>query len=557
MNSKFIILLFFTFSVNALCQQKEEVFESAAVVSARKEASEIGVAILKKGGNAFDAMVATELSLAVCYPYAGNIGGGGFMVYRLNSGEIGSLDYREKAPAKANEKMYLDANNKIIPNLSIEGAMSVGIPGTIAGIFAVHEKFGTLSMQEIMQPVIALAKKGARVTEKEFIQIESHKKTILKVSGNSNYLSANYQVDDTIKYPKLASSLLRILENGKKEFYEGETAKKIVAFIQSHGGILSLEDLKNYEPIWRKPVRTKFKEYSVISMSPPSSGGITLSQMLKMAEKYPLNNYKHNSVKYIQILTEVERRAFADRNYYLGDPDFVEIPIQKLLDSVYLENRMSNFSFKKASKSLDVGYGKLPAESIETTHYSIVDSFGNAVSVTTTLNGAFGSKLYSDDLGFFFNNQMDDFSSKVGEANSYGLVGSEANKIEPNKRMLSSMTPTIVEKDSKLFMVLGTPGGSTIITSVFQTILNVVIFDYTMQQAVNAVRFHHQHLPDEIRMEKNGFSKKIINKLQKLGYPINLDSNPIIGKVDAIKILENKKLETGADFRGDDKAIGY
>jgi gamma-glutamyltranspeptidase/glutathione hydrolase len=557
MNSKFIILLFFTFSVNALCQQKKEVFESAAVVSARKEASEIGVAILKKGGNAFDAMVATELSLAVCYPYAGNIGGGGFMVYRLNSGEIGSLDYREKAPAKANEKMYLDANNKIIPNLSIEGAMSVGIPGTIAGIFAVHEKFGTLSMQEIMQPVIALAKKGARVTEKEFIQIESHKKTILKVSGNSNYLSANYQVDDTIKYPKLASSLLRILENGKKEFYEGETAKKIVAFIQSHGGILSLEDLKNYEPIWRKPVRTKFKEYSVISMSPPSSGGITLSQMLKMAEKYPLNNYKHNSVKYIQILTEVERRAFADRNYYLGDPDFVEIPIQKLLDSVYLENRMSNFSFKKASKSLDVGYGKLPAESIETTHYSIVDSFGNAVSVTTTLNGAFGSKLYSDDLGFFFNNQMDDFSSKVGEANSYGLVGSEANKIEPNKRMLSSMTPTIVEKDSKLFMVLGTPGGSTIITSVFQTILNVVIFDYTMQQAVNAVRFHHQHLPDEIRMEKNGFSKKIINKLQKLGYPINLDSNPIIGKVDAIKILENKKLETGADFRGDDKAIGY
>jgi gamma-glutamyltranspeptidase/glutathione hydrolase len=557
MNSRNIILLFFCFSISIFSQQKEGTFESAAVVSARKEASEIGVAILQKGGNAFDAMVATELALAVCYPYAGNIGGGGFMVYRLNNGEIGALDYREKAPAKATEKMYLDANGKIVPNLSTEGAMSVGIPGTIAGIFAAHEKFGKLSMQEIMQPVIDLAKKGVRVTEKEFAQIESHKKTILEVSGKSNYLSANYQVGDTIKYPKLASTLLRILKNGKNEFYEGETAQKLVSFIQKNGGIISLSDLKNYQPVWRKPIRTQFKNYSIISMSPPSSGGITLSQMLKMAEKYPLKRYKHNSVKYIQILTEVERRAFADRNYYLGDPDFVEIPIQKLLDSVYLENRMSNFNFKKASKSSEIGFGKLPAESMETTHYSIVDSFGNAVSVTTTLNGAFGSKLYSDELGFFFNNQMDDFSSKVGEANSYGLVGSDANKIEPNKRMLSSMTPTIVEKNNKLFMVLGTPGGSTIITSVFQTILNIVVFDYTMQQAVNAFRFHHQHLPDEIRMENNGFSEKIRNRLQKLGYTINLDSNPIIGKVDAIKILENKKIETGADFRGDDKAVGY
>jgi gamma-glutamyltranspeptidase/glutathione hydrolase len=557
MNSRNIILLFFCFSISIFSQQKEGTFESAAVVSARKEASEIGVAILQKGGNVFDAMVATELALAVCYPYAGNIGGGGFMVYRLNNGEIGALDYREKAPAKATEKMYLDANGKIVPNLSTEGAMSVGIPGTIAGIFAAHEKFGKLSMQEIMQPVIDLAKKGVRVTEKEFAQIESHKKTILEVSGKSNYLSANYQVGDTIKYPKLASTLLRILKNGKNEFYEGETAQKLVSFIQKNGGIISLSDLKNYQPVWRKPIRTQFKNYSIISMSPPSSGGITLSQMLKMAEKYPLKRYKHNSVKYIQILTEVERRAFADRNYYLGDPDFVEIPIQKLLDSVYLENRMSNFNFKKASKSSEIGFGKLPAESMETTHYSIVDSFGNAVSVTTTLNGAFGSKLYSDELGFFFNNQMDDFSSKVGEANSYGLVGSDANKIEPNKRMLSSMTPTIVEKNNKLFMVLGTPGGSTIITSVFQTILNIVVFDYTMQQAVNAFRFHHQHLPDEIRMENNGFSEKIRNRLQKLGYTINLDSNPIIGKVDAIKILENKKIETGADFRGDDKAVGY
>jgi gamma-glutamyltranspeptidase/glutathione hydrolase len=446
MNTKFLVLLFFTFSLTTFGQQEDNVYDSAAIVSARKEASEIGIAILKKGGNAFDAMVATELALAVCYPYAGNIGGGGFMVYRLNNGEIGSLDYREKAPAKATEKMYVDAKGNLIKNLSTEGAMSVGIPGTIAGMFAVHEKFGKLSMQEIIQPVIDLAKKGVRVTEKEFDQIKNHKEIILQISGKSNYLSTNYQIGDTIKYPKLAFTLLRILKNGKKEFYEGETAKKIVSFIQKNGGIISLEDLKNYEPVWRNPIRTKFKEYSVISMSPPSSGGITLSQMLKMVENYPLKKYKHNSAKYIQILTEAERRAFADRNYYLGDPDFVAIPVQKLLDSVYLENRMADFSFKNASKSLNVGYGKILAESMETTHYSIVDSFGNAVSATTTLNGAFGSKLYSDELGFFFNNQMDDFSSKVGQANSYGLVGSDANKIEPNKRMLSSMTPTIVEK---------------------------------------------------------------------------------------------------------------
>jgi gamma-glutamyltranspeptidase/glutathione hydrolase len=250
--------------------------------------------------------------------------------------------------------MYVDAKGNLIKNLSTDGAMSVGIPGTIAGMFAVHEKFGKLSMQEIIQPVIDLAKKGVRVTEKEFDQIKNHKEIILQISGKSNYLSTNYQIGDTIKYPKLASTLLRILKNGKKEFYEGETAKKIVSFIQKNGGIISLEDLKNYEPVWRNPIRTKFKEYSVISMSPPSSGGITLSQMLKMVENYPLKKYKHNSAKYIQILTEAERRAFADRNYYLGDPDFVAIPVQKLLDSVYLENRMADFSFKNASKTINL-----------------------------------------------------------------------------------------------------------------------------------------------------------------------------------------------------------
>lgn len=550
-----LIFLFFTLFCQA---QKGLLTSKAMVVSAREEASQIGVEIMKKGGNAFDAMVATELALAVAYPYAGNISGGGFMVYRLNTGETGALDYREKAPMKASKDMYLDANGNVIPNLSVNGALSVGVPGTIAGLFEVHKKFGKLSIEEIMKPVIALAEKGVIITSKQLKQITDNREEIIKVSGDKTIYSKELEIGDTIKYPAMAETLKRIMKNGKKEFYKGETAEKIVAFLNSKGGIISMEDLAKYEAKWREPIRFKYKNLDIISMSPPSSGGITLAQIMTMISSYDVSKFKHNSEKYIQLITEAERRAYADRNYFLGDPDFIKIYKNQLLDKTYLNNRMKSFNWDKATQSSEVSHGEISIfESDETTHYSIVDQNGNAVSVTTTLNGAYGSKLYSEELGFFFNNQMDDFSAKPGVPNSYGLVGAEANSIEPQKRMLSSMTPTIVEKNGKLFMVLGTPGGSTIITSVLQTILNVSEFKMGMQQAVNAPRFHHQWLPDEVLFEPNKFEKSILENLTKKGYKINEKSSRIIGKVDAILVLPNKKLEAGADARGDDTAVGF
>ena len=555
LNIKYYFLLLF--SITSLAQTGL-ISKKAMVVSAREEASKIGIEIMQKGGNAFDAMIATEFALAVSYPYAGNISGGGFMVYRKNNGEIGALDYREKAPMKSTKDMYLDASGNVIPDLSVNGALAVGVPGTIAGMFETHEKFGKLSIEEIMKPVIALAEKGVIVTTKQLKQINDNKSDIIKVSGDKTIYSTIIKVGDTVKYPAMAETLKRIMKNGKDEFYKGETAQKIIAFLKSKGGIISMEDLAKYEAKWRTPITFQYNDLKVISMSPPSSGGMTLQQIMTMITPYKIGQYKHNSEKYIQLITEAERRAYADRNYFLGDPDFVKIPTQKLLDKNYFNQRMASFNWEKATKSSDVSHGEISiSESNETTHYSIVDAYGNAVSVTTTLNGAYGSKLYSDELGFFFNNQMDDFSAKPGVPNSYGLVGAKANSIAPNKRMLSSMTPTIIEKNGKLFMVLGTPGGSTIITSVLQTILNVSEFNMGMQEAVNAPRFHHQWLPDEIMMEPNKFNEIDIENLEKKGYKINQKSAPVIGKVDAILVLPNKTLEGGADHRGDDKAVGF
>lgn len=565
---KFVFILFILTAFIA-CKKTEEkslidesqrglITEHGMVVSARAEASKIGAAILEKGGNAFDAMVATELALNVAYPYAGSIGGGGFMVYRLNNGEVGSLDYREKAPLAASRDMYLDENGDVIPEMSTLGAMAVGVPGGIAGLFAAHKKFGTLPIKDIIQPVIDLAKKGVVVTKKQDERIKHYQPNFPRANKDSILFDKAWKENDTIKYPELAETLTRIMNNGRDEFYKGETAKRFVQFMQDNGGIISEEDLAKYEAQWRDPITFEYDDLKIISMSPPSSGGICLAQILKMVEPYELDQYGHNSVKTIQVLTEAERRAYADRSFYLGDPDFVDNPIDALMESDYLKDRMSTFSFDAPTKSSDVTHGEVMAiESMETTHYSIIDQYGNAIAVTVTLNGAYGSKLYNDDLGFFLNNEMDDFSSKPGTPNMFGLIGGEANSILPEKRMLSSMTPTIVEKDGKLFMSVGTPGGSTIITSVLQTILNIHEFNMTAQQAVDAPRFHHQWLPDVVMFEPNMFPDSLITSIQELGYETVVRENVITGKVNAILVLPDGKLEGGADHRGDDTAIGY
>lgn len=563
MRYRIIFPFLFTYVLLIACKEQPAiptglVAEKAMVVSAREEASKIGLEIMKKGGNAFDAMVGTEMALLVAYPFAGNLGGGGFMVYRKADGDVGGLDYREKAPLSAYKDMYLDSLGNVIPGMSTKGATAVGVPGTVAGIIEVHEKFGSLPLEEIFAPAIALAEKGIIVTENQANRFEKYKIQILEANDSITTFPIESKANDTVKYPVLANTLRRIAKKGRDGFYKGETAKILVDYIQKKGGFITEEDLAQYEAKWRQPIVFNYKELKIISMSPPSSGGVTLRQIFKMIEPYDLAKFGHNSEKTIQLFTEAARRAYADRNYYLGDPDFVQIPLDVILSDAYLKKRMENFSFEKATKSSEIREGSIQmAESMETTHYSIVDAEGNAVSATITLNGAYGSKLYCDELGFFLNNEMDDFSVKAGVPNMFGLIGAEANSIASEKRMLSSMTPTIVEKGGQLWMVVGSPGGSTIITAVAQTILNGYEFNLSMQEAVDFPRFHHQWLPDVVIFEPKGFSENLLENLKSKGYLISEDRTPIIGKVDAIRILPNGNLEGGADRRGDDTAVGY
>ncbi len=533
-----------------------QTFSNAAVVSARKEASDIGISILKQGGNAFDAMIATELALAVSYPFAGNISGGGFMVYRMEDGTVGSLDYREKAPLAADENYYLNENGEVLAGKSTLGATAVGIPGTIAGLFEVHRKFGSLPIETLFKPAIELAQKGFIITERQQQSFNYYDSLFTAVNGRTLKLFHNRKVGDTLVNTALANTLEIISKKGEDAFYKGEITEKMINFLRSNGGDHSVTDFSNYQAVWRDPVDFDFEGFRIISMGPPSSGGITLQQIFGMLESFNLKEQIPNSASYIHKLSEVFRRAYADRNYYLGDPDFVDIPVTNLTDKDYLAERISNF-MKDTVTPIEVIKPGRWSESDETTHYSIVDQDGNAVSVTTTLNGGYGSKLFHEELGFFYNNEMDDFSSKPGVPNMFGLIGSDANAIAPGKRMLSSMTPTIVEKDGMLFLVVGTPGGSTIITAVAQIILRTALYNEKMQEAVNAPRFHHQGLPNVLVLEPSVFERSMVDSLRSIGYTISEKTNRIIGKVNAIKIDQNGKLETGADSRGDDSASGF
>ena len=535
------------------CNKTKDI--KAAVVSARKEASDIGISILNKGGSAFDAMIATDLALTVCFPNAGNISGGGFLVYRTASGEVGSLDYREKAPLNAYEKMYLDENGDVIPEKSTLGGLAVGVPGTVAGLVEIHSRFGTLPWEDLVKPAIDLATNGYIVTEKQERSLRNKKDDFIKINGKKTFYAQNFKAGDTVKNIALAETLKRISRFGAKGFYEGPVAESLIKRVHETGGIITHEDLIKYKPVWRKPLNFKYKNLNIYSMGPPSSGGVCLGQILKMIEPYNIGQYYHNSEKAIQLIVEAERRSYSDRSKHLGDPDFNKIPYNQIISDKYLNNRMNSFSFDLASQSKDIQAGKISwTESEETTHYSILDQEGNAIAVTTTLNGSYGSKVFVEDGGYFLNNEMDDFSIKPGFANMFGLIGSEANSIKPEKRMLSSMTPTIVMKDNKLYMILGTPGGSTIITSVLQTILNVYEFGMDIQSAINAPRFHHQWLPEKIEFENGVFDEVSIKKLQEKGYDIKQDYTRVIGRVDAILISKNGVITTGADPRGDDKA---
>lgn len=541
---------------------KKGVFaKNGMVASAHPVASQVGVDILRQGGNAIDAAVATFFALAVVYPRAGNIGGGGFLVYRDKQGKTYSLDFREKAPFAASRDMYLDEKGSPINGMSWVGHSASGVPGSVDGAYEMHKRFGKLPWKAVLQPAIDYAEKGITLTEREAQGLNSIRPEILRHNPGKGYFlkpdSSKWETGELLIQKDLAATLKRIQTKGRDGFYKGETARLLVEEMKQAKAPITQKDLDNYRSAWRKPIEINYKNYKVISMPPSSSGGIVLAQLLKYVEPYPLNRWGWHSDSTTQVMVEAERKAYADRAKYLGDPDFVRIPVETLLSAPYLKKRWADFRFSEAIPSKVTKAGDVPGyESMETTHFSVVDKEGNAVAITTTINNSYGSMVVVKGAGFLMNDEMDDFSIKPGVPNAYGLIGAEANAIAPGKRMLSAMTPTILEKNGKLNMVVGTPGGSTIITSVFQTILNVVEHGMGMQESVNALKFHHQWLPDVVLYEQGGFSEKTLEKLKARGYNMVVQKGTL-GRMDCILVLPDGSLEGGSDPRAENTSIGY
>lgn len=532
--------------------------DSAMVVSAHPIATKMGVAILRQGGNAVDAAVAVQFGLAVVYPRAGNIGGGGFAVLRLADGSPFTLDFREKAPKAAHRDMYLDSAGNVIPKLSTLGHLAAGVPGSVAGLWELHQKYGSLPWTELVDPAVKVATMGFAITQNEADALNEKLADFRKANTYKPWViqKEKWSAGDTVMQPSLAFTLAQIRDYGRDGFYKGPVADSLVAEMRRGTGIITHQDLDAYTPVWREPLIGSYKGLNVITMAPPACG-ITLLQVLKGYEQFEVSKTDYHTASHIHLMAEVERRAFADRASHLGDPDHYTVPLAALADPIYNQDRVKNIDLNQATPSSEIKSGdfQLP-ESDETTHFSIVDPFGNAIAITTTLNGNYGCKVWVRGAGFVLNNEMDDFSSKPGLPNMFGLVGGEANAIVPEKRMLSSMTPSILEKNGELFMVVGSPGGSKIITSVFQVISNVVDFDMTMQEAVNQKRVHHQWLPDRILMEQDGFPETLITELKSMGHKIEFEAK--MSRTDCILVRPDGTYEGGADnTRGDDYAEGF
>jgi gamma-glutamyltranspeptidase / glutathione hydrolase len=540
---------------------KSIIVDKAVVSAAHPLATQVGLDIIKKGGNAIDAAIAVQLALAVVYPRAGNLGGGGFLVYRNGDGnEVTTLDFREKAPLAGSRDMYLDAAGNVITKKVQRGHQAAGVPGTVDGCYKMFQKYSKLKdWKKLVQPAINLAKYGFTITASEANRLNDNKKDFKEYNTQPTALMKTddsvWKSGDILIQKDLAHTLELIRDKGRAGFYEGETADKIVAEMKRGGGIISYDDLRKYESAWRKPLLGKYRGYDLITMPPPSSGGIALMQLFGISENYPVGSYGFHSPESVHLMVEAERRVYADRAEHLGDADFYPVQVDKLLNKDYIKRRFVDFNPNKATPSTAVKHGDLTTVSEQTTHMSIVDTEGGAVSLTTTLNDNYGCRTVVGGAGFLLNNEMDDFSAKPGVPNIYGAIGGEANAIMPQKRPLSSMTPTIVTKEGKLFMVVGTPGGTTIITSVFQCITNVIDFKMSVTDAIQSKRFHSQWQPDVVMMEKDGLPIATQEKLKAMGHKII--ERPYIGLVEAILMLPNGKLEGVADNRSDDDVLGF